>query len=141
MTGKVKYSFNYSNLLLPSGIFFLVVSDISLLAEFQTFLLHTFLDFLGILDTNALVSLEFPGRQFLRKHFVHCILVSLFGIEESTFFECAVFGFWKEEDEPDEHDEIDWTPDPSDFGSPPEMLRVEEVGESKSGQPGEKEGD
>jgi len=52
-----------------------------------------------------------------------------------------VFGFGKEEDEPDEHDEIDWTPDPSDLGSPSEMLRVEEVGESEGGQPGEEEGD
>lgn len=52
-----------------------------------------------------------------------------------------MFGFWEEKDEPDEHNKIDWSPDPSDLWSPSEMLRVEEVWESKRGQPGEKEGD
>ena len=69
-----EFYYMISRLLLPSGMFLLVVSDSSLFAKFQTFLFHTFLNFLCILDTNTLVALEFPGREFLGEHFVHCML-------------------------------------------------------------------
>ena len=52
-----------------------------------------------------------------------------------------MLGFWEEKDEPDEHDKVDGSPDPSDLWAPSEMLGVEEVWEGKGGQPGEKEGD
>lgn len=57
-----------------------------------------------------------------------------------TFFERTSLGLGEEKDEPDKHDEIGGAPDPANLWSPAEMLRVEEIGESKRCQPSEKEG-
>jgi hypothetical protein len=53
-------------------------------SKFQALGLHTFLDFLGILDPNTFVSLEFPSREFLCKHLVDFISFMYFNVLRSS---------------------------------------------------------